>query len=172
MVAELDRKTLRVLASESRLDILKALRPMRRTVSQLSRSLEINKAAVHRHLDKLIEGCLVVRQEDNGYVYYGLSWKGKDLFSSDDKMRIVLLASLAAVLVSAVAFLVAFNPFTAAANGGSGGPTTGSLPVQPETPWEFGLILALAVILIATAAWASITAYRTARKLMVKQGSI
>ncbi|MFH1580220.1 MAG: winged helix-turn-helix domain-containing protein, partial [Thermoplasmatota archaeon] len=77
MRVELDKKALFALASDTRLDILKSLQPMRRTVSQLAESLNIDKAAVFRHLKKMEEGGLVKRYEDHGFVYYGLSWKAR-----------------------------------------------------------------------------------------------
>lgn len=93
MRVELDKKSLFALASDTRLEILKALQPMRRTVSQLSEALNIDKAAVHRHLKKMEEGGLVVRQEDHGFVYYGLSWKARDLMSPSENTKIVILIS-------------------------------------------------------------------------------
>ena len=65
---ELDRKSLMALASDTRLEILKSLVHMRRTVSQLSEVLDIDKAAVHRHLKKMEDGGLVKREEDHGFV--------------------------------------------------------------------------------------------------------
>jgi DNA-binding MarR family transcriptional regulator len=56
MKVELDKKALFALASDSRMEILKALQPQRRTVAQLADQLGIDKAAVHRHLKKLEEG--------------------------------------------------------------------------------------------------------------------
>ncbi|MBN1678499.1 MAG: winged helix-turn-helix transcriptional regulator [Candidatus Thermoplasmatota archaeon] len=93
MRVELDKKSLFALASDTRLEILKALQPMRRTVSQLSEALDIDKAAIHRHLKKMEDGGLVVRNEDHGFVYYGLSWKARDLMSPNENTRIVILIS-------------------------------------------------------------------------------
>ncbi len=93
MRVELDKKSLFALASDTRLEILKALQPMRRTVSQLSEALNIDKAAIHRHLKKMEEGGLVKRFEDHGFVYYGLSWKARDLMSPNENTKIVILIS-------------------------------------------------------------------------------
>lgn len=108
MRIELDKKALFALASETRLEILKALQPMRRTVSQLSEALNIDKAAVHRHLKKMEEGGLVKRYEDHGFVYYGLTWKARDLLAPDENTKIVILISATwLLLLGALLFLVA-----------------------------------------------------------------
>jgi len=106
MRVELDKKSLFALASDTRLDILRALQPMRRTVTQLSDALDIDKAAVHRHLKKMEEGGLVKRYEDHGFVYYGLSWKARDLMSPNENTRIVIMLSVTWVFCIAVVFLL------------------------------------------------------------------
>lgn len=108
MRVELDKKSLFALASDTRVEILRTLLPMRRTVTQLSEVLEIDKAAVHRHLKKMEEGGLVKRYEDHGFVYYGLSWKARDLMSPNENTRIVILLSVSWILCIAVVFLLAF----------------------------------------------------------------
>ena len=122
MRVELDKKSLFALASDTRLDILKSLQPMRRTVSQLSESLNIDKAAVFRHLKKMEEGGLVKRCEDHGFVYYGLSWKARDLLSPDENTRIVILLSCTWLLVMGAVFLLVL------------GLTISDDQVQPKSP--------------------------------------
>lgn len=108
MKVELDRRSLFALASDTRLEMLKALQTNRRTVSQLAEVLGIDKAAVYRHLKKLEEGGLVTRTEDHGFVYYALTWKSRDILNPNDRTKIVILisSSLACVLAMvAVVFL-------------------------------------------------------------------
>lgn len=105
MRVELDKKALFALASDSRLEILKAMQPMRRTVTQLAESLGIDKAAVHRHLKMLEEGGFVTRYEDHGFVYYGLSWKSRDLLSPGENTRVVILLASVVMMLSLVAVL-------------------------------------------------------------------
>jgi len=106
MRVELDKKSLFALASDTRVDILKSLQPMRRTVTQLAESLGIDKAAVHRHLKKLEEGGLVKRYEDHGFVYYGLSWKARDLMSPTENTKVIVLLSSSWIFMLIAAFLV------------------------------------------------------------------
>ena len=108
MRVELDKKSLFALASDTRLQMLKSLQPMRRTVSQLSEELGIDKGAIHRHLKKMEEGGLVKRFEEHSFVYYGLTWKARDLISPNESTRVVIiLSALWIVLIAAVLVLAA-----------------------------------------------------------------
>ena len=120
MRVELDKKSIFALASDTRLDILTSLKPMRRTVTQLAESLNIDKAAVHRHLKKLEEGGLVKRYEDHGFVYYGLSWKARDLMSPNENTKVIVLLSSSWVIILVAAFLV-LATFTTNFGGVTGG---------------------------------------------------
>ncbi len=111
MRVTLDKKALLALASDTRLKIMRNLEPMRRTVTQVAEALDIDKAGVHRHLRKLVEGDLVKRVDDHGFVYYGLSWKGRDLLNPTENTKIVILLGLSAVLLLG-AILVTFAALT------------------------------------------------------------
>ncbi len=106
MRVELDKKSILALASDTRLEILKSLQPMRRTVSQLSEAVNVDKAAVHRHLKKMEEGGLVKRYEEHGFVYYGLSWKARDLLAPTENTKIVILLSVTWLLLLAALFFL------------------------------------------------------------------
>ncbi len=105
MRVELDKSSIFALASDTRLEILKALKPMRRTLSQLSEQLSIDKAAVHRHLKKMEEGGLVKRFEDHGFVYYGLTWMARDLLVPNESTRIVIVLSVTWLLSLLLVFV-------------------------------------------------------------------
>jgi len=125
MKVELDKKSLFALASDTRLEILHSLQPMRRTVSQLSESMNIDKAAVFRHLKKMEEGGLVKRFEDHGFVYYGLSWKARDLLSPNENTKIIILLSSSWVILISVVLLLSFA-YIGLTHGQTGSP--GSIP--------------------------------------------
>ncbi len=95
----MDKTALFALASDTRLEMLKALQGERRTLSQLAEHLDVDKAAVHRHLRKLEDGGLVKRAEDHGFVYYSLSWKARDLISPGENTRIVVMLSTSMILL-------------------------------------------------------------------------
>jgi DNA-binding transcriptional ArsR family regulator len=106
MKVELDKRSLFALASDTRLEMLKALQTNRRTVSQLAELLDIDKAAIYRHLKKLEEGDFVVRTEDHGFVYYALTWRSRDILNPNDKTKIVILISSALVCVLAMVVII------------------------------------------------------------------
>lgn len=106
MRVELDKRALFALASDTRLDILKSLQPMRRTVTQLADTLGIDKAAIHRHLKTLEEGGFVKRYEDHGFVYYGLSWKSRDILSPSDNTKVVLLLSASIAFIAVIVLIM------------------------------------------------------------------
>ncbi|HKZ22989.1 MAG TPA: winged helix-turn-helix domain-containing protein [Thermoplasmata archaeon] len=138
MRIELDKKALFALASDTRVEILRALQPMRRTVTQLADTLEVDKAAVHRHLQKLVEGELVKRYEDHGFVYYGLSWKSRDLLSPTENTKIIVLlgtffwAVIGGIAAAAVAMWSAVGGSSFYA-GRTEGVDTGLLESDPAT---------------------------------------
>lgn len=137
MRVELDKKSLFALASDTRLDIMRSLQPMRRTVTQLAESLNIDKAAVHRHLKKLEEGGLVKRYEEHGFVYYGLSWKARDLMSPNENTRVIVMLSSSWILSILIVFLVLASLASFGNDGGnySSGPTAGQ-GSQQSADWE------------------------------------
>jgi len=161
MKVELDKRALFALASDTRLEMLKALEPHRRTVSQLAEVLGIDKAAVHRHLKKLEEGGFVVRAEDHGFVYYALTWKSRDILNPSDRTKIIILISSSIVCLLAMAivvFLASSGPGPSAADEGSiyqNAPDPGadgtSTPDWSGDSW--GGLLAPAVLGLAAAAF-------------------
>ncbi len=103
---ELDRAALFALASDTRLEILKALQSERRTLSQLAVLLDVDKSAVHRHLRKLEDGGLIKRSEDHGFIYHSLTWKARDLISPGENTRIVVLLSTFLIMMVICGILV------------------------------------------------------------------
>ncbi|MCJ2531629.1 MAG: winged helix-turn-helix domain-containing protein [Candidatus Thermoplasmatota archaeon] len=134
MRVTLDKKALLALASDTRLAIMRNLEPMRRTVTQVADALDIDKAGVHRHLRKLVEGDLVRRHDDHGFVYYGLSWKGRDILNPTENTKIVILLGLSAVLLLG-AVLVIFAALTPLPGPATADPYFGGF----EQDYRFGL---------------------------------
>lgn len=94
----LDKKTLGVLSSEAKVNILKSLDVRRMTVSELSRRLNLPKSTIHGNLDRLVDTDLV-KKNDNGnkWVYYELTGKGRKLLHPHETTKIILLLSSAAL---------------------------------------------------------------------------
>jgi DNA-binding transcriptional ArsR family regulator len=162
MKVELDKRSLFALASDTRLEMLKALQSNRRTVSQLAELLGIDKAAVHRHLKKLEEGSFVVRTEDHGFVYYALTWKSRDILNPNDRTKIVILISSALVCLLAMtvvvfmashpAPLVSQNTEQASDAQDGGGKVPDNIAPAPGSPVPLA-VLGLASASLAALAW-------------------
>lgn len=100
----IDRDTFSALASDTRIDILKELDERRKTLTEISRSLDTNKSAVYKHLNKLTDVGLIKKEEDTGHKwkYYQLTWRGRHLLHPQ-KMKIrVLLSGAGAAAAAAV----------------------------------------------------------------------
>jgi DNA-binding transcriptional ArsR family regulator len=168
MRVELDKAALFALASDTRLDILRALQPMRRTVTQLAESVGIDKAAVYRHLQKLRQGGLVKRYEDHGFVYYGLSWKARDLLAPNENTRIVILltASLFSVAGAVAAATLAFAALLFGGSEVAGrGELLGDAGTPLPDPFVGNLLWVVPAVALAVVAAASLAlAWRSLRK--------
>mgnify|MGYP001085550364 CR=1 FL=1 len=83
-----------VLASETRIEILKRLDSRRKTVTELSRELNLTKSTVHKHLEKLANAGLVEKKEnENKWVYYELTKKSRAILHPHELTKIVILLS-------------------------------------------------------------------------------
>jgi len=97
---KLSQDEFRVLASNTRIDILKLLDESQYTVSDISRKLDMNKATVHEHLSKLMEVGLVKKDDSpRKWVYYRLSWKGRNLLHPERVRVMVSLGIMLTVIV-------------------------------------------------------------------------
>ncbi len=77
----LDAETFKALASATRLTVLKALDERRKTLTELSHELQLNKATVHEHLGLLLAAGLIRKRDDEGrkWIYYELTWTGQGI---------------------------------------------------------------------------------------------
>lgn len=106
----LTKDTFEVLASGTRLDMLKALHIRRMTITELADNLNLAKSTVHHHLQKLTEAGFVAAGEDgHAWVYYALTPEGQALLQPHGSTRIrILLAAGLASLAGGVCALAAF----------------------------------------------------------------
>lgn len=104
----IDRDTFKALASDARLEIIKALDGRKLNLSEIARKTNLNKATVHEHLTKLLEAELVKKIERDGHkwTYYKLSWKASNLLHPENT-KIVIMFSLAFVfLITGILHLI------------------------------------------------------------------
>ena len=91
----LDSEIFKALASQTRLEILKELDERKKTVTELSRIMDLNKATIYEHLNILnMVGLVSKIDSSNKWVYYKLTWRGADLLHPEKK-RIAIVLSLA-----------------------------------------------------------------------------
>lgn len=92
----LDSETFKALASPTRLQVMRTLDERRKTVTELARDLELNKATVHEHLQILVATGLVRKRDDEGrkWVYYELTWQGERLLHPQETTTFMVLLGL------------------------------------------------------------------------------
>lgn len=174
----LDREAFKALASDTRLEILKALdeRPM--TVSELSRRLDLNKATVFEHLERLTGVQLVRKEEDDErkWVYYSLTWKGRRILHPERITIALLLSTALGALLSGLVFLAHFLaplPPPPTVGGGGSGPGTEAaglaadapkMRAEPPSASADPVLLWVAVALFALVALLAVVSYAFWRK--------
>lgn len=99
----LDRKAFKVLASETRIKILKSLGKRRKMLAELSKELGMSNSAVKEHLENLAEAGLIAKIDDgHKWKYYELTRKGKNILTpGETKIWVILSASALAVMLTA-----------------------------------------------------------------------
>lgn len=100
----LDREVFKALASDTRLDILKALDVRQKTVTELAKELDLNKATVFEHLEKLAAVNLIQKVEEDverKWVYWQLSWTGRRLLHPEKITLAVLLSTAGGSVMTA-----------------------------------------------------------------------
>jgi len=106
----LDMNTFKALASDTRLDILRALDGKKMSLKDICKATKLNKATLHEHLIKLNEAGLVKKKEREGHkwVYYKLTWKGEGLLHPENTRIVVMFA---ATFVAFAAGIIQFINF-------------------------------------------------------------
>lgn len=107
-VTIIDRDVLKVLAVETRMDILKELSEGDRTPSDLSKKLKKSNATIVEHLDALVKSGLVSKTVQPGkkWVFYTLTERGMGIIKSKSrKLIIILTTSVLAIAGSAFSFI-------------------------------------------------------------------
>ena len=69
----IDKKVFQALSSETRIKILKCLNQRKKTLTELSRELNLPKSTVHDNLSVLIDADLVKSKHGSKLVYYELT---------------------------------------------------------------------------------------------------
>lgn len=106
---EIDRKTLKALAADTRLDILKSLGKRRKTPSELAKELNLAASTIVEHLNRLEEADLIRREETgHKWIYYNLTEKGSALVKPRIPTNFVIILGIC-ILVVCVGFFYYYN---------------------------------------------------------------
>jgi DNA-binding transcriptional ArsR family regulator len=94
-VTIVDRDVLKVLAVDTRMDILKELSQGNRTPSDLGKRLNKTDATIVEHLNALCKAGLVNRTEQPGkkWVFYSLTERGYGIIKSKSRKLIIVIAT-------------------------------------------------------------------------------
>ncbi len=165
IVMEIDKKTIKALSADTRVNILKSLKERRKLPSELSRELNMAPSTVVEHL-KILESAQLVRKEERGakWIYYELTGKGSDVVKPKINTQFVLILSLGIIMIiGGMVNMVSMVPFAAKAQNivsevsstavGAATETTAGAPVAeitvvPEINW-IALIIMIAGIILA-----------------------
>jgi predicted ArsR family transcriptional regulator len=78
----INRKTLKAISSDTRFSILKLLNKKQKTLSEISKKLNLSAPTVKEHLNNLISADLIIKKETKRkWKYYYLTEKGKKLLT-------------------------------------------------------------------------------------------
>ncbi len=128
---EITRNTLKALASDRRLDILKALAERRKMPAELSRELHLSGSTIVEHLSVLESAGLVKRIETgHKWIYYDLTEKGVGLVRPKWPVQFMLILSLGLLLMISGIFSVSstiYQPFYYMTAGAAGATTEKAL---------------------------------------------
>jgi len=106
----LDIDSFKALASETRLDILRALDGKKMNLTDICHATNLHKMTLHEHLGKLTEAGFINRIEREGHkwVYYKLSWKGESLLHPENTHIVVLFSFTFFIFFFGIVALVNF----------------------------------------------------------------
>lgn len=96
----IDKETLKAIASDTRLNILKSLEKKKKTLSDLSTELKLSNPTIKEHLEVLSKAGIVKKEESlRKWKYYSLSFKGKQLLKPNEtKLFLALMISIIGVI--------------------------------------------------------------------------
>lgn len=137
----------KALASETRLDILRALDGKKLNLNDLSTATKLHKMTLHEHLGKLVEAGFVKKNEREGHkwVYYKLSWKGASLLHPENTRIAILFSATFFSLFFCLFSLTTYVQTSSYMFAGGPGPIPNGVP-----PMLFALVALLCLILFIT----------------------
>lgn len=102
-----DKNLIKVLSSDTRVEILKELSEKQLTPTDLSKRLGKNKSTIVEHLQVLQDSGLVERNERPGrkFIFYSLTESGRGVASPVPEKRVAVVARILSVIFAIFAFI-------------------------------------------------------------------
>ncbi|MFH1836342.1 MAG: winged helix-turn-helix domain-containing protein [Methanobacteriota archaeon] len=95
----LDRETFKVLAADTRVEIIKRLSEHKETLTDLAEGLDMSPSTIKEHLNKLVSAGLIEQIEGTTkWKYYKLTGKGERIIKPAETSVWILLAASGLVL--------------------------------------------------------------------------
>jgi len=138
----LDKETLDILSSNTRITILKSLKSRRKTNSELADELSLTPSTIHFHLEKLEENRLIKSvKTDRKWVYYEITSRGFALLNPNANIQLHIIIST--ILVFSTSLSIIYVYYTM--------PRLAAAPFFPSTfsdPLLLPMIIGFASIII------------------------
>ncbi len=136
----IDKSTIDMLSSDTRVIILTSLQERKKTNAELSKELSLKPSTIHHHLELLKESGLIESvNDDRKWVYYHLSPFGNAIFNPEQKMRLSIILSSVLTFITGLAAIYTY--FTI--------PRLNSRLMFPVFDDPFFLMLIVAIVALA-----------------------
>jgi len=97
---EITKNTIKVLASDTRLEILKVLVKRRKIAADIAKMLDLAPSTVNEHLKKLEEAGLIRRKETgHKWIYFEVTEDGRNLVQPRSPMQFILVLCLGVIMM-------------------------------------------------------------------------
>ncbi len=97
---EITKKTIKALASDTRLEILKMLAGRRKISADIAKQLRLAPSTVNEHM-KILEQAGLVKRKDTGHkwIYFEITDSGRNLVQPRSPVQFILILSLGIVMI-------------------------------------------------------------------------
>ena len=97
---EIDKETIDVLGSKTRIEIMKSLSERRKTITELSKELKLAKSTVSEHVVKLENTNLIIKKDSvRKWKYYELTSKGNTIIKPKPTLPFAFVLTLGIILI-------------------------------------------------------------------------
>lgn len=138
----LDKETLDILSSDTRINILISLKSRRKTNSELADELSLTPSTTHFHLEKL-EGSGLIHsvKTDRKWVYYEITPRGYALLNPDANIQLHIILSTILIFSTSLSIIYVYYTLPRLA-------TAPLFPTSFSDPLLLPVILGFAAIIV------------------------